>query len=129
MILRSRNLNVQEGEQQAQRKNQGPAAVKRQAAHLVVNKDETLESKDGPEPKRTCRDQQHSSILQDFSNNLCIDSANRPSLGFNKEEPKQPSPPPVVEFEFDKENAKDYMGAPEYVQDIFLYYKYREVSL
>ena len=78
MILRNRDLNVQQnGAEQAgqQQKRKGSlqggqnAAVKRQAAHLIINnKEQEPSSREQvePKPKRTCRDAQSSSILQVF---------------------------------------------------------------
>ena len=82
MILRNRDLNVQQnGAEQAgqQQKRKGSlqggqnAAVKRQAAHLIVNNKEQQEPSSReqvePKPKRTCRDAQSASILQVFDFN------------------------------------------------------------
>jgi hypothetical protein len=69
MILRNRDLNIQQQKEADQQKrkattqlglNNGP--VKRQAAHLI--KEEQKEQNE-PKPKRTCKDGQNSnSILQ-----------------------------------------------------------------
>jgi hypothetical protein len=75
MILRNRNLNVQQkdgddaaGQQQQKRKGSsgggfGPAAVKRQAAHLIIKEEAIKEpQKDEPKPKRTCHTQSNSIV-------------------------------------------------------------------
>jgi hypothetical protein len=62
-------------------------------------------------------------LVQDFTNTLCINSAKRQSFGIDK---NRGLPEPVV-FEFDQETATDMTAVPEYVQDIFNYYKHREV--
>jgi hypothetical protein len=62
-------------------------------------------------------------LVQDFTNTLCINSAKRQSFGIDE---NRGLPEPVI-FEFDQETATDMTAVPEYVQDIFNYYKHREV--
>lgn len=76
MILRNRDLNIQQQKEADQQKrkattqlglNNGP--VKRQAAHLI--KEEQKEQNE-PKPKRTCNGQNSNSILQVYINFMLL---------------------------------------------------------
>lgn len=148
MILRNRDLNVQQkdNEQNRKKSTQGVnAATKRQAARIIKDDKETKKngSKDEPKPKRACT-AVASPVFPDITKGLYINSSKKVSdqnlaSASNKAEefevvvsPRNEqilelavkSPDPVADF--DAESAGDMGSMAEYASDIFLYYKFRE---
>jgi hypothetical protein len=150
MILRNRDLNVQQketNENQRKKSTQGAnAATKRQAARIIKDDKENKKngSKDEPKPKRACTTIV-SPVIPDITKGLYINSTKKVSDQNATQSDKTnelavvvsprdeqvldlniavKSPNPVAEF--DAENIGDMASMSEYAADIFLYYKFRE---
>jgi hypothetical protein len=150
MILRNRDLNVQQketNENQRKKSTQGAnAATKRQAARIIKDDKENKKngSKDEPKPKRACTTIV-SPVIPDITKGLYINSTKKVSDQNASQSDKSnelavvvsprdeqvldlniavKSPNPVAEF--DAENIGDMASMSEYAADIFLYYKFRE---
>jgi hypothetical protein len=150
MILRNRDLNVQQketNENQRKKSTQGAnAATKRQAARIIKDDKENKKngSKDEPKPKRACTTIV-SPVIPDITKGLYINSTKKVSDQNASQSDKSnelavvvsprdeqvldlniavKSPNPVADF--DAENIGDMASMSEYAADIFLYYKFRE---
>jgi hypothetical protein len=150
MILRNRDLNVQQketNENQRKKSTQGAnAATKRQAARIIKDDKENKKngSKDEPKPKRACTTIV-SPVIPDITKGLYINSTKKVSDQNATQSDKTnelavvvsprdeqvldlniavKSPNPVADF--DAENIGDMASMSEYAADIFLYYKFRE---